>query len=409
MRTTVADSMRATSASADAGIPAVLMVTGAYYPELSGGGLQARAVMKALAGRARFSVLTTSIDPALPASATDDGVPVFRVYVDSRRTSSRILATLRFVTKLLAVGRHVDVINLHGFSKKAVLIAGFCRLFRKPYILTLQTGGHDEPAGAQAQGRLAAWAYRAADRYLSVSPGLSSAYRAAALPAERLRQICNAVDVDRFRPPRSGERDDIRDRLGLPTDRCLILYVGFFGRDKRPDWLFDAWAALPETVRLRSGLVFIGRTDGAHAEVDAHLAAAIRAKAEHQRVDRSIWFVESTLEIEQYFRACDVYALPSIREGLPIALLEAMATGLGCVATSIAGSTDTVLEDRHTGCLVPAEDLSALTAALERLISDTEARRRWGAAAREVIISKYAINVVAPVWLAEYRALAGQP
>ena len=68
-----------------------------------------------------------------------------------------------------------------------------------------------------------------------------------------------------------------------------------------------------------------------------------------------------------------------------------------------------MLEDRHTGCLVPAEDLSALTAALEGLISDTETRRRWGAAAREVIVSKYAINVVAPAWLAEYRALAGRP
>ena len=407
MRATVAESMRSTSASVDAGIPAVLMVTGAYYPELSGGGLQARAVMKALAGRARFTVLTTSIDRTLPASATEDGVPVFRVYVDPRRAISRVQATLRFASKLLAVGRHVDVVNLHGFSKKAVLVAAFCRLFRKPYVLTLQTGGHDEPSGAWAQGRLAAWAYRAADRYLSVSPGLSSAYRAAALPAERLRQICNAVDVDRFRPPRPGERDALRVRLGLPPDRCLILFVGFFGRDKRPDWLFDAWAALPEAVRSRSGLVFVGRTDTDHGEVDEQLAPAIRAKARDQQVDRSLWFVESTLEIEQYFRACDVYALPSTREGLPIALLEAMATGLGCVATSIAGSTDTVLEDRRTGCLVPAEDLSALTVALERLISDEEQRRCWGAAARDVIVSKYAINVVVPVWLAEYRALAG--
>jgi hypothetical protein len=54
-------------------------------------------------------------------------VPVFRVYVDPRRTISRILATLRFATKLLTVGRHVDVVNLHGFSKKAVLVAAFCR------------------------------------------------------------------------------------------------------------------------------------------------------------------------------------------------------------------------------------------------------------------------------------------
>ena len=164
-------------------------------------------------------------------------------------------------------------------------------MFRKSYVLTLQTGGQDEPANVRRQGRLAAWAYGAADRYLSVSPGLSNAYRAAALPADRLRQVCNAVDVDRFRPPRSGERDAIRGRLGLPRDRCLILFVGFFGRDKRPDWLFDAWTALPATVRSTSGVIFVGRTDPAHGEVDADLAASIRARVAELGVEGSVWLV----------------------------------------------------------------------------------------------------------------------
>src|SRR5258708_4638282 len=279
------------SAKTDAtGIPAVLMVTGAYFPELSGGGLQARGVVRALAGRARFTVLTTSIEPSLPARTTEDGVPIYRIVVDPRSPLSRIRATAQFAAALYSLRRDVDIVNLHGFSKKAVLIALFCRLFRKPYVLTLQTGGDDEPAGARMQGRLAAWAYGAADRYLSVSPGLSAAYRAAALPADRLRQVCNAVDVDRFRPARASERNDLRDRLGLPRDRCLVLFVGFFGRDKRPDWLFGAWAALPAPARSRSGLVFLGRTDSAHAEVDGSLASGIRPRAAQEGAGGSLWF-----------------------------------------------------------------------------------------------------------------------
>ena len=65
MRTQVAGAMRSTSRDVAAAPPAVLMVTGAYFPELSGGGLQARAVVRALAGEARFTVLTTSIEPSL--------------------------------------------------------------------------------------------------------------------------------------------------------------------------------------------------------------------------------------------------------------------------------------------------------------------------------------------------------
>ena len=409
MRTQVAGVMRSRCRDVAAGPPAVLMVTGAYFPELSGGGLQARAVVRALAGEARFTVLTTSIQPSLPARAVEDGVPIYRIHVNPRGVVSRILATVRFAAALFALRRQADVVNLHGFSKKAVLVALFCRLFRKPYVLTLQTGGHDEPAAARSQGRLAAWAYGAADRYLSVSPGLSAAYRAAALPADRLRQVCNAVDVERFRPPRLGERDETRGQLGLPRDRCLILFVGYFGRDKRPDWLFDAWCALPPVSRSRSHLVFVGRTDPAHGEVDARLAPDIRSRAAALGVEASVSFVESTLEIERYFRACDLYVLPSIREGLPIALLEAMATGLPCIATAIAGSTDTLLEDRRTGWLVPADDRPALTAALEALMADDEERRRCGAAARDLIVSKYAIDVTAPLWLAEYTALARHP
>jgi glycosyltransferase involved in cell wall biosynthesis len=387
-------------------VPAVLMVTGAYFPELSGGGLQARAIVRALAGRARFTVLTTSIDPSLPAHTSEEGVPIYRIYVDGHSAFARAGAMLRFMSALLALRNQVDVVNLHGFSKKAVIVALFCRLFRKPYVLTLQTGGHDEPANARMQGRLAAWAYGAADRYLSVSPGLSDAYRAAALPADRLRQVCNAVDVDRFRPARPGERDAIRGRLGLPLDRYLILFVGFFGRDKRPDWLFDAWTALPTAVRSGSGVVFVGRTDPAHGEVDADLAGSIRTRVAELGVEGSVWFVESTLEIDQYFRACDIYVLPSIREGMPIALLEAMATGLASIATSIAGSTDALLEHRRTGWLVPADNASALTTALQTLICDDEERRRCGRLARELIVSKYAIHATAPLWLAEYRALS---
>src|SRR5262245_43033547 len=195
MRTQVAGVMRSTSRDAAAAPPSVLMVTGAYFPELSGGGLQARAVMRALAGEARFTVLTTSIEPSLPARAVEDGVPIYRIHVNPRAVVSRILATVRFAAALIALRRQADVVNLHGFSKKAVLVALFCRLFRRPYVLTLQTGGHDEPATARRQGPLAAWGYGAADRHVSGGPGLSHAHRHPTPRVARSRQACRSVDV----------------------------------------------------------------------------------------------------------------------------------------------------------------------------------------------------------------------
>ena len=184
--------------------PRVLMVTGAYFPESSGGGLQARAVVQALRTEAEFVVLTTSTDAALPAVATEDGVSIRRVYVDVGSARSRWSAALRIGAAFLRLAPRFDIVNVHGFSRKAILIECLSRLLGKRFVLTLQTGGQDEPAAAQAQGRAAEWAYRNADLYLSVSPGLSRAYLDAGLPETRLRQVCNAVDVDRFAAGAAG-------------------------------------------------------------------------------------------------------------------------------------------------------------------------------------------------------------
>ena len=249
---------------------------------------------------------------------------------------------------------------------------------RKRFVLTLQTGVHDEPPAAQAAGAAAYWAYRHADLYLSVSPGLSRAYLAAGLPATRLRQVCNAVDTDRFRPPVPGERAALRRELGLPPDLALVLFVGFFSRDKRPQLLYRAWSEMASDDP-RTGLVMIGATQSIHGEVDTELAPAIRAQAARDGVADRLFFVESTRTIEKYFRAADVYVLPSVREGLPIALLEAMSSGLPCVATRLEGSTDGLIDDRVNGLLVAPDDGAEMAAAIRLVLTDGADR---GAAGR---------------------------
>ena len=384
------------------GGPRVLMVTGAYYPELSGGGLQARAVVHALRGSATFAVLTTSTNPSLPTHSEDEDAVVERIYVDTARIVSRGVAAVRLVLVFARRARSVDVINVHGFSKKMMLLVVLSRVFRKPLALTLQTGGHDEPDGVKRLGRTAYWAYRHADLYLSVSPGLSRAYLEAGLPASRLRQVCNAVDTERFRPPSGEERAALRRELGLPLDLALVLFVGYFSRDKRPHLLYDAWA----TAGGSSGLVLVGATRPSYREVDPVLADTIRQRAASAGLQDVLFFVENTREIEKYFRAADLYVLPSIREGLPIALLEAMASALPCIASRLSGSTDTVIDDGVNGLLVAPDDQRALAAAIQRLIDDAAARARLGSAARRTVVERYSITGTRAAWHAAYSELA---
>ena len=88
-------------------VPRVLLVTGADHPEISAAGVQCRAVAAALGGRARFSVLTTAVNPALAAVESVDDVVVYRVHVDVRSRASKAGAMIRFVGRLLRGGARV--------------------------------------------------------------------------------------------------------------------------------------------------------------------------------------------------------------------------------------------------------------------------------------------------------------
>jgi glycosyltransferase involved in cell wall biosynthesis len=384
--------------------PRVLMVTGAYFPETSGGGLQARAVIRALRRDADFVVLTTSADPALPAKTQEDGITIRRVHVDVQRAVSKLTAAVRLVSAFVSLAPRIDIVNLHGFSDKAIVFAALSRLFRKRFVLTLQTSIQDEPLAVRKTGPAAYWAYRCADLYLSVSPGLSRGYLQGGLPPSRLRQVRNAVETDRFRPAEAGERQSLRRDLNLPLQAPLVLFVGYFSRDKRPDAMYRAWRAIALEDR-RSVLVMIGATRAVHGEVDPGLAPAIRESAAEDGIADRLRFVEATTEIERYFRAANVFVLPSVREGLPIALIEAMSSGLPCVASRLEGSTDVLIEDDVNGLLIAPDDEAGVTAALRRILTDGNLAERLGASARAAVLDRYAIQKVAPSWLAAYREL----
>jgi glycosyltransferase involved in cell wall biosynthesis len=382
--------------------PRVLMVTGAYYPELSGGGLQARALVHALRGEADFCVLTTSTDRSLPSRAEEDGIPIRRIYVDTTSRASQGLGAAQFAAALLSFMPRIDIVNLHGFSRKAIMLARLTRALGKKFVVTLQTGGHDEPAAARALGPAAFRAYANADLYFSVSPGLSAAYLAAGLAADRLRQVCNAVDTNRFAPASCSERRALRAELGLP-EMPLVLFVGFFSREKRPELLYRAWSRV--ATRVPSTVVFVGATAGSYLEVDPALADEIRRRTAVDALADRVVLVGITRSVERYFRAADIYVLPSVREGLSISLLEAMSTGLACVASRLPGSTDAVIEDGVNGLLVAPDDEEGFGRAIGSLLADRAKASRLGAAARQTILDRYSIHNTARAWLAGYREL----
>src|SRR5262249_24032779 len=138
-------------------------------------------------------------------------------------------------------------------------------------------------------------------------------------------------------------------------------------------------------------------------EIDRDLADRIRFDAARDRVLDRIVFVEETQVIEQYYRASDVFVLPSRRESFGMALVEAMASGLPCIASRLPRVTDLIGTDGTSGLLVEPHVVPALSAALARVLTDQPFAAALGRAARESVRSRFAIERTARGTLDMYR------
>jgi glycosyltransferase involved in cell wall biosynthesis len=377
----------------------VLALTGAYAPELSSGGLQVQAIERRLRGRVVMRVLTTAVDPQLPAHDSIDAVPVSRVPWRADGGARRLRGTAMMLRELIRLARRSQLIHVQGYSTKNILATAVAKALSRPLVMHLQTSKHDEPPTIKAQGALAWWAFSSADMYVAVSPGLRAAYLAAGLPAAAIREIPNGVDAERFAPADPPTRDRLRAQLGIAADRPVVLFVGVMSPDKRPDLLYEAWSRLAHD----STLVFVGASDPGLYELGDRLADKLRAAVQSAGLGSRVMFVPPTRRVEDYFRAADLFVMPSAREGLPIVLLEAMACGLPCVASRLPGSTDGIVEDGVNGRLVPSGDVAAMAAAIAAMLASPADAARMGHAARRTVEERYTIEAVAEQWLAAYR------
>ncbi|MDQ2639184.1 MAG: glycosyltransferase [Pseudomonadota bacterium] len=190
------------------------------------------------------------------------------------------------------------------------------------------------------------------------------------IPRRKLRTIPNGIDGSRFEnlPDRSAARaafgvGGFRDIIGLGvrlSDQKGITYL----IRAMPQILSRA----PETALLVAG--------------DGPLRGDLEREAASLGVARNVIFCGTLTDIPLFLAALDVYTLPSMWEGLPMAVLEAMAAGLPVVATDVGG-TGTAVADGVTGILLPPRDVDALGSAIAGLLESPELRHRMGESGRQ--------------------------
>jgi glycosyltransferase involved in cell wall biosynthesis len=180
----------------------------------------------------------------------------------------------------------------------------------------------------------------------------------------------SGVDTNRFKPNPSA-RSRIRTSVGIPDDAVVALFLGRLNRDKGLPELARAFAtAAHECPELH--LLVVGPDEDRMRELVITALGDARSRAR---------FVDFTAEPEAHMAAADLFVLPSRREGFGSSVIEAAACEIPAIATTIYGLCD-ALVDGESGLLVPVGDVTALSAAIVRLATNSDLRRAMGKAAR---------------------------
>ncbi len=229
------------------------------------------------------------------------------------------------------------------------------------------------------------------DRIIAVSEALRRSYERIGVAPDRFTTVPNGV------APRSARLGRARARrlLGLGPDEPVVMTVGRLAPMKGQRHLVEA---LPELAARFPEITAVVIGEGA-------LRGELAGRAADLGVSDRVCLPGHRPDARLLLDAADVFVLPSLHEGMPLAALEAMEAGLPVVATRVIGSAEVVVDGR-TGALVPPGRPPALAAAIAALLADPELRRRQGQEGRRRYLESFTRErMAADTWAVYEREL----
>jgi len=308
-------------------------------------------------------------DPRTRQAAQAIGAQVVRIPGMTRPIRPQLDAAAVMALAWWLRRERVDVVHTHT-SKAGFLGRLAARIAAVPVVVHTVHGFafHEftPPARLRVYAALERLAARWCDRIITVSQ--AHADWAAQLRIGRPGQVVAVPNgIAPGPPPDAARRAAVRRDLGIAEDALALISVGRFDPEKNHLDLLPALESLPRAVLLLAG--------------EGPLRDELEAAVARRRLKGRVRFLGFRRDVPALLEAADAFVFASVREGMPIVLLEAMAAGLPIVANRIMGNRE-VVADGETGYLVPPRRPDLFAEALCRLFADRERARAMGLAGR---------------------------
>lgn len=382
--------------------PRICWLTTEFFPPQMGGtGVITARLAQALAERG-ITVQVITRQTAPPCAAEEQ---IGKVRVRRLRPAGlvkgvgwpAIPAMLIYIAKLMLLlvttKSRYDLVIISGMKTIPLGAVPVCLLLGKKCIVRIESPFEiAEPISAESLALMNRYigglfsralmgaqqlALRRADRVIAISDEIQQRLLRLRYPQSRIARIPNAIDLKRFTPAAAAERQRLRERLGFPNNRTILLYAGRLSRAKGVMMLMEALPGL----RARHPELFLVLVGSGKDSWDDCEPAIIAYMQVHSLSDDVVLAGQSET-VDEYLRAADLFVSPSDYEGFGLTIVEALACGLPIVSTAV-GVASEIVRNEWNGFLCPPKHPEALSAAIELALQQ---RHRWpeiGLRARE--------------------------
>ena len=287
--------------------------------------------------------------------------------------------------RLRKLAEGADVLHAHGY--KADIYAAFARKGSVPTLVSTCHTWYDNDLAVRAYGTLDRRVLRRFDGVVAVSTEVRERLFAAGVHRDRVRLIRNGVATEAFAD--AGRLREPRQANGAP------LRIGLVGRlapEKGVDVFLRAAAM---ALKGNPGLIFSIAGEGPERPALESLIAELG-------LGQSVKLESAQKDMPAFYASLDILVSASRQEGLPVALLEGVASGLPVVATRVGAVPEVVLPE-VTGLLIEPESPEALAAAIDRLAASPALRLSFGQAGQRKVATEFSAKRMSEDYLAMYR------
>jgi glycosyltransferase involved in cell wall biosynthesis len=358
------------------------------YPDYSGSGRNAFNFGKFLVKRG-IPVGLVTLNRGLKYQRIEevDGLNIYRIAYLNKNLFLKIISLFWLLPVYLIRICNNDIIYVFGKNLIAwqfvILISKICC---KKVIFRSLIFGEDDIKTLASQGNYLkrvfySFLINRIDCYFSIHPGFSEGYVNVTGTRNRLLELPQGIDTDKFHPVSPEEKKNLRKRLGLPESEFIIISIAFLIDRKGFDEIFDQL----QYLKIPYQYLIIGENDFSGNHFLSNLQKeALRLRKKGLDLLRSRLHLTGPKEnIDEYIHASDMCLFNSKAEGLPNSMLETMACGIPIISNPIAGLEGYLLQHKENSLIF--SKLADLNSLIEILFNDPEMRKSLGIKANETM------------------------